>query len=312
MNLKGFSGKGWSGDTVGTFHGTRTTGLPILAGIFTLAFSLLAAACGSDSTETVAPSRPGPTIIQVEPLDMTTAIGDAPMQLVVYNSGLPVGEALLNEIAQSTTLSTWPEQAAVTTASTITDTSGRSGEDQYAHIHLSPATQLEDRWYALLVGELPKGVSWPTTPNLLKLPGGVYAARFRTGSGPVVAEVRINAKGSSSVYLDFSEKVTGDSTLASVSCPEDGSVKCTADSIGSSTEANGDGGSTSDNGASSSIRFRCQPSFDLNKSMQIHIQPGLESVTGMPLAGGAEVNLVVQPNEWLDLSSGDTVWKPPM
>jgi len=295
-----------SGDRFGI---TRTVVTPLRAlnGAAVMAFSLVTSACGSDSTAADKNlTRPEAEIIQVQPFDMTTAFGSTPMQLLVYNSGSPAGDALLDEIARAISLTTWPEQDVIATTSTITDTSGKSGEDQYAHVHVSPSMQLEDRWYALRVADLPKGVRWSNTPNLLALPGGAYAARFRTGSGPVVAGARVNAKGSSNVYLDFSEKIRGDSKLAALSSPEDHTVNCEPEPIADSADASGD------DAASFSIHFECQPPFDLNQPMQIDIQPGLESVTGQPLADGIAVSLAVPPTEWVSLANGDKVWKPAM
>ena len=291
----------------------------VLSRATTVGLAVLVSGCGSDEPESVEPVRPDPEVIQVHPPDLSTAVGSTPIQVVVFNGGSPVGETLLTQISQSIRLRSWPERAPVATATEVVDTSGASGEDQYAHISLTPASPLEDRWYSTLIESLPSGVSLSRGANLLALGQGAYASRFRTGSAPVVAAVRVDAKGPGSISLDFSEEVTGDSSVVAVSYADGGAPNCRPDPIAKGTGVTvGAGGATGSSEAASeaalggsTIRFRCEPSVDLTRSLRFEIQPGLKAVSGRPVAGGDPLAFVVQPDAWEDFPDGGRAWKPP-
>jgi hypothetical protein len=282
---------------------------------------LTAAGCSSGGSPsrpspTEGPIRPAPTIVSIEPLDLTTSVGSSPMQIVVSNWSAPVGPLLLGQISRSIRLKTWPELTDVSLgASTIADATGQSGQDEFAHIYLTPTAQLAERWYALSLDTLPKGVTFPGSASLLALKNGGWVARFRVGSQPVLAGVSVHEKpaGKSVLHVEFSEPITGDAKLVSVSYVGGGSLDCQTDNNAPSTQPtaapSGQTAATTVQMGSPTINFVCA-TIDLGKAIQVDIQPGLRSTAGPAVAGGSRVQLVIQPFDWISLQDGGMQWKP--
>ena len=235
-----------------------------------------------------APERPLPTV-WFEPADLTTAFDATSFQVWVNNLTRPVGEQLLTELAASVSLVTWPELARLPIlVSSIVDASGRSGEDQFAHIYLNSPSQLADRWYAIAVEALPEDAAWPLFENSLILSDGARVHRFRVGSEPIVASVRYygtakDQDDSHAVQVFFSENVIGDIDLIQLSY-----------SGGEPFTIRPNGGIV--NGEAPLI---CQGAIDTTRELELVVQPGIRSTSsGLELNGGAPVRIPITPDSW--------------
>jgi hypothetical protein len=310
--------------------------------VLTGVFSLLALGCRQEATSRLGvgaanpsnspiadgetrfppgPTRPAPTI-QLEPDDLTTATGQTPLQVIVSNLGAPVGPDLLGQIARAVTLKTWPNMVDVPiTVSKIVDATGTSDQDEFAHIYFSTSNPLADRWYALSVLSLPAGAKWTKFANVLTLKDGSRVSRFRPGSDPVVAGIRVYAKDSSKevVYVDFSEHVTGDVKLVELSYVGGGSIDCQTTSgngaIPTSGTAAANSGMTPTAGASGStsvgsIQLICINPIDFDRQLQLSIQPGIVSTSGPPLNNGDSVRVVAGPVDWIDWDDQGKLFRP--
>src|SRR5713101_2406337 len=90
------------------------------------------------------PTKPTPTVV-IDPLDLSTSVGDGPFVVTLDNLGAPVGPQLLQSLQSQVALVTWPELANVPVTQTVTDTTGAPGTDARAHIQLQPQSKLSDR-----------------------------------------------------------------------------------------------------------------------------------------------------------------------
>lgn len=258
--------------------------------------------------------RPNPTV-QLEPADLTTSVGDSPLHILVSNLGAPVGDELLKEIAASVTLKTWPEMVPVPvlTANAI-DVAG-ANEDQYAHVYLQSAARLTDRWYALVVDALPAGVDWPTYANVFVDAKGSRMTRFRVGSQPTVASLRsvIKDAGKQVVYVDFSERITGDLSLVTLTSA---GTTCSGQNSGAATVQTGNGTSIvmPTKGANdltvSTVLATCSGPLDLSQRLTLTIQPGLRSTSGPALNADAPRQMSFDSKEWSDWGDGAKIARP--
>jgi hypothetical protein len=277
------------------------------------------ATTGSGSGAQAESGRPDP-IVQLEPLDLTTSVGSSPLHILVANAGDPVGAELLQRIADTVKIKTWPELDDVSaTVSEITDTTGNSGEDEYAHIYLAPSSQLSDRWYALYVEKLPQGVAWPVYSSTLTLADGSHVSRFRIGSEPVVASVRVlQGAQKRAVYVDFSERISGDSSLVGLSYARNGvATSCKAQSMtpaAVSTATDGSSGVSTNTKPSDvsakDIRLSCSDAVDSGQPIQLTIRPGLRSASGPSVGGGRMLQFRIDPSEWRDWGNGTKLYRP--
>jgi hypothetical protein len=142
----------------------------------------------------------------LEPMDMSSNVGQSPIQMTLHVSqGGRVSDELLAELPDQLSLVEWPEMTAVA----VVKRTARAPEGAAvaASVAVIPARPLADRWYALRVARLPAGLSWPTFAPHRSLGEGAIT-RFRVGSDPQVASVRICAKdGASALIVDFSERL---------------------------------------------------------------------------------------------------------
>lgn len=265
------------------------------------------------------PTRPLPTL-HLEPVDLTTSVGGSPLHVLISNLGAPVGIGVLNQIAASVTLRTWPELELVpTSVSKISDVSGKSDEDQFAHIYLEPVSPLADRWYALHVDVLPSGTAtWSAFPHVWSLTNGSRVSRFRTGSEPVVASVRVYQKEENAqvAYIDFSERIVGDLRMIQLSDVE-GRSSCRVASSSNGLIGADDGssgisplpGEKVDNSIVSAV-LTCPNALDLKQTLHLDIQPGLRSNSGPPLNGGRSVRITIEPTTWVDWGDSGKAFKP--
>jgi len=266
------------------------------------------------------PTRPLPTV-QLEPGDLTTSFGTTQQHVLVSNLTAPVGKALLDDIAKSVSIRTWPELALVpSTVSEITDASGKSGEDQFAHIYWAPVSPLADRWYALYVEALPENATWPAFPNVLSLKDGARVARFRTGSEPVVSSVRVYSKEghpevAQVVYVDFSERVVGDTGLVRLSYSGGEIPPCQAappvkpGASGTSAGETPPEGKEIDTSFGEAVLY-CSSAVDIARPLHLEIQPGLRSNSGPALNNGELVRIAMEPEHWVDWGEAGKAFRP--
>jgi hypothetical protein len=160
--------------------------------------------------------RPG---VQMVPPDMTSSVGNTPLQILVYNGGEAVGKEILDELAKRVRLVTWPENIPVDVTTVIQDFAPRR-ENNFpvygsATISVRPSGPLADRWYFLHLASLPSSVRIASAVHISTLPDGRVGARFGTGSDPRLAWVRrCTRQGEGKIAVDFSESVDASSPTA--------------------------------------------------------------------------------------------------
>lgn len=268
------------------------------------------------------PTRPAPTV-QLQPSDLTTSVGQGPFQVVVSNLGAPVGSALLNQIAKSIVLKTWPEQGVVSaTVSKTVDALGSQDADQFAHIYVTPAAPLADRWYAFSIDALPDGAVWPTTSNVLALNSGSHVTRFRVGPEPIVSGVRAYDKAKGTViYVDFSERVSGEAQSLSISYGSGEEAPCHADSAvafatGARASGNATGitpppGAKADGASFANVALACTGAVDLQRTIQINVPSGIRATSDLAAVGsGTSTTVTIGPESWFGTSDGGRAFKP--
>jgi len=223
-----------------------------------------------------------------------------------------VGIDLLDRIAGSIALKTWPELVDVPTIPRIVDTSGKSNQDAYAHIYLEPSAALPDHWYALSVDAVPAGVTWQAFATMAVITSGAHVSRFRVGPGPIVAGVLTYSKGPGwIIYVEFSEPVIGDLQLVGASYAGGGSLDCKVDGT-PVPRPPANAGVTPPNAAmptGNDSAFLTCTSLDLGRPIQIDIQPGLSATAGPALNGGSPVRIIIDPSEWIDLPDGSKFFR---
>lgn len=274
------------------------------------------AAVIDDAQATVGPTRPLPAVY-FEPVDRTTSVSATmPLHVVVSNLGAPVGAGLLQDIAAAFWLRTWPELDEVPIAvSQIVDTSGRSGEDQYAHIYFTPEPSLADRWYAFGADVLPMTAVWSTwfAPSAIMNSG--RSARFRIGSAPMLWGMQVIFKDptTQAVYIHFSEAITGDASAIQLSSAGGGGPRCQP-TVGA-VIVSGDAASlvpppdAASEVATATVPLRCT-GVDLDDTLFIDIHPGLRSTSGVLFNGGAPLHVDIAPSAWRDSADGGKVFTP--
>jgi hypothetical protein len=163
--------------------------------------------------------RPLP-VVRLVPEDVSTGIGDGPLQVEVDNSGLPVGAELLNRLASTVSLVSWPGNVPVVTRTRITDATERreNGFQVFgaATIQVEPVLPLGPGWYLLKVDLDPKTTrTLPTVLSMANASGGL-ASRFTRTSQPRLRRVRRfpGPDGAGKVVLDFSERLQAGASAA--------------------------------------------------------------------------------------------------
>jgi hypothetical protein len=156
-------------------------------------------------------------------MDISTSVGESPLR-VNFPAGHPAGD-LLQRVARSVLLRTWPELEAVeiTTEAvefseakfpTRTDSTVRPYVPMPS-VLIKPVVRLADRWYVLSVEAQPD--RYFSEQFHFPLPDGSMGARFRVGSQLAVREVRhVMEQGASYVIVEFTERVR----VASGASPE--------------------------------------------------------------------------------------------
>jgi hypothetical protein len=255
------------------------------------------------------PDRPKPTI-QLEPMDMMTAIGSSPLHVLVSRLGTAADAGdVLERVAAAVALRTWPEFEEVpTTVSKSIEASGSNEHAGYGHVHLQPTTPLTDRWYALVLESVPSGVELPAFASVHETDSGKHVARFRVGSQPVVTGLRVYEKEGQKhvVYVDFSERVVGDAqsvvvTGRSFRCqgtPPPAAAKATGfpakgDGAGEVAPAEGDVSTTS-------LQLTCSGRVDVKDELTLEIKSGFRSASGPSLNAGKAIQLKAASSDWSD------------
>jgi hypothetical protein len=142
------------------------------------------------------------------PIDLSTAVGPSPtLEVLVSHDSRSVGAATLNDLASSVSLRTWPELQEIPTTKAIKDATGAWGTEIFAHVTLTPAGALPDRWYAIYMASQPASVGLSMQGRVLAS-GDARVARFRVGSQPMLTGVMLyEVADKPGVYLQFSESV---------------------------------------------------------------------------------------------------------
>lgn len=269
-----------------------------------------------------APTRPLPTVA-LEPVDLTTAASQAALHVRVSNLGAPVGSDLLYRIAQSVTLRTWPELSVIpTTVAKVVDATGKSSEDEFAHIYLAPTAALADRWYTLAMDVLPQGLGWASPANTVALANGGQGTRFRVGSGPMVASVRVYAKDAAKrvVHVDISEPVIARASVVTLTYVDGRATDCWRESdvtppSGLPTAKDTTGLSQPANAAAlsdavTSIRLSCPGALDLQQEIRLDVQliARATSIQGQAATSMAS-QLAIGGDAWVVLPDGGKMFK---
>ncbi len=135
--------------------------------------------------------------------DLTTSVGETPLQLFVNHVGEIVSTEMLAELKAQVSLRRWPslEKVAADVQLTASD-----NENANAYLRLVPKQAIESTaWYALVVEKLPAGFRWPTFTPALVDADGRHIVRFFGGDKPVISSLRVC--DDKAVYLDFSERM---------------------------------------------------------------------------------------------------------
>jgi hypothetical protein len=140
-----------------------------------------ALACEERNDERLDRLRPRPTVSMV-PADLTSAVGPAALQVLVDNAGNAVGPAMLEAIAASVRLVTWPEDAPIPATTSAEDFEPRRDNNEPVYgsavIRVTPASPLEERWYFLHLDRVPSGAATAGGGRLAELADGRVGARF--------------------------------------------------------------------------------------------------------------------------------------
>lgn len=233
------------------------------------------------------PFRPLPRV-QINPLDLSTSVGESPIELLVDNLGKPVGSAALEAIAKSVRLVTWPEEQPVASTYRTVDTTGSAGEDAYAHVYIRPQATLEGRWYALVAPDTLPNAQWMIFSDT-NVKGSTRYSRFRPDSQLIVTSIRVYEEGKgSTVYVDLSERVAGNVSGVSLQ-----GATCKADTIREAQSTN-------------SVRFVCAESVSA-RAVQLAIAPGVQSLAGKSLEPSA---VDIDPSSWHAWGTGGKRFKP--
>jgi hypothetical protein len=258
------------------------------------------------------PDRLRPTI-QLEPMDMMTAVGDSPLHVLVSKLRADDANDILDRVAEAVSLRTWPELEEVRTASSSSvENSGSSEQAGYGHVYLQPATSLADRWYALVLDAVPGGVDVPAFAGVHVTDTGKYVSRFRVGSQPVVTGVRLYEKEGRKqvVYVDFSERVLGDAQGVVVTGP---SGRCqgtpfsaTSASVAFPTKGNGAGEVVvaASEVSTASLQLTCSGRVDVVSELTIEIPSGFRSASGPSLNAGKPMQVRATATDWSDWGEG--------
>ncbi len=281
-----------------------------------------AATTGDAPVASVAgPERPIPIVIGLGPEDRSTALGaDTTLQVAVSNLGSPVGSDLLTKLALTVSLRTWPELDPVPTAEAVIQ-DAKSDSDSFAHVSLSPKQPLVDRWYAVVVGQLPEGLAWAEHQESEILDAGEHVNRFRPDSSPVLRSVRLAKKdsGAQALYVEFSERMVGEAGVVIIKYSDGADLPCARQAVqtqggkDSATTGTGVSAPTKMDAASDSfaeVLFTCEKAIDLERGISLSIGAGLTSVSGVALSNGTAVERIVVSADWISLPNGVQAFAP--
>lgn len=153
---------------------------------------------------------PSTATLWFEPGDGMTHVEGTPVRVGVRSLSFARGTALLASLGDQIRLETWPEREAVPARVSIdaprTDEPTTEGE---AIVTLTPRAPLPDRWYVVTAKS--PSIDLEATPGapVARIAARTIGARFRTGSEPRVAAVRVCGEGAAArVFLDLSEAVS--------------------------------------------------------------------------------------------------------
>jgi hypothetical protein len=258
------------------------------------------------------PERRNPTL-QLEPMDMMTAVGNSPLHVLVSKLGTADASDVLERVAAAVQLRTWPELDEVpTTTSQSVEGPGAGDQAGYGHVYLQPSTPLTDRWYALVLESVPSGVDLPAFASVHTTDSGKHVARFRVGSEPVVTGLRVYAKEAQKqvVYVDFSERVVGDAQGVVVTGP---SGKCQGvrapaapKPSGFPTKSNGAGEvvPTEAEVSTNSLQLVCSGRIDPASELTLEVKSGFRSASGPALNAGKGVRVKAAATDWKEWGEG--------
>ena len=222
---------------------------------------------GNGPVPSAAPARPNP-MVWLEPVDLTTSVGETPLRLSVDNLGAPVGEGRLAEIAAEFSLVEWPEMRSVKTTVDSRDLETEAF-GRRTFVTIRPEAPLAGRWYALRLAKVPSGFTVPTIAETAAGTGPLLA-RFRPDSYPTLTGVRICQKGdSASTTIHTSEAVVGEDAQEKVVL-SGGLERCDTIQLPSPTLA------------VSEFAYKCRmPAVDRALSFEFHA--GFSARSGVPL-----------------------------
>ena len=199
---------------------------------------------------------PLPTI-ELEPKDLTSGLGSAPIKVKVNNWGRPVGEDVLKALAREVHLYGQDSASEVSVAATIRDVPPGADHapngyrrNPMAEIEIQPTKPLGDGWYTLKVHSVPQGLAKPRFGSSQTLADGSIGARLSTASHPRPSSVRICDKegGEKVVIVDWSEPIVhppDPTALATLQETSGASSTCLHDPAQAAV------------GSTSSVRFLC-------------------------------------------------------
>lgn len=181
---------------------------------------------------------------------------------------MPIGAAAADLVAKGLTLLTWPELDPVQS-----HPSKASGDLAlpYGRVHLVPDQSLSDRWYIFKVAAVP-GFHWYSTPDHI-FADGAHGSRFRTGSEPHLWRVEVCGKPDTyAISVAFTESLIATQSIETIITLKQAGKTLTLTIPPNQFTAPSGGAS-----------LYLNASIDKNQPLDIILNSGLESPSGVPL-----------------------------
>lgn len=218
------------------------------------------------------------------PSDLSSDIGATALRVTVFHGDKARQDAVAKELAPVVRLTSLPGRVPVpATVSVVPTPTGAGLPEYFAYVDVKPQGALAAGWYALEVAAI-KSKTRTTTAAVG--PNGAWVARFAVGSAPVLKQVRLADKVTSTrVYVDFSEGVDDKAGIAGrVVVAEDGGSPCSyvPPPQGSSS-------------VRTSMPFDCAVTLSKTQRVRLTLEPGLLS-TGSKEVGVFDPNATAAPN----------------
>jgi hypothetical protein len=214
-------------------------------------------------------AAPGPVRVSTTPRDISSNVAGFDVTALLDHGGRNVPDDMVQAVASTTELRTYPGLAPVAfTSRAVASSSDFTAPKQ---IVFSPSSSLAPGWYVLTLKTVPQNaISFTDTPAQIPLIGTVLT-RFSVGSAPVLRDVQLGSNGM--VIVEFSEGIVADpvriGSLLSVTAPD--GTPCSPFKTSYPTP-------------SVQLGYSCPTTTWSAQRVRLSISPGIVSPSGVPLA----------------------------